>query len=141
MKSLIRRSMFAIVALGVMGFTGTFSKEAKADRASEMSMLSLMVSIAPFQAAQFMSVGTAELAVASVEASGEVSVLMLEDAGKSLKVSFAIPQELAEELQIVVGDKIIAKSTDIGHILHKAEKAIAIVPNQLGKQLILDAKS
>ncbi|WP_025897147.1 AbrB/MazE/SpoVT family DNA-binding domain-containing protein [Sneathiella glossodoripedis] len=108
---------------------------------SEMSILSLAVVSAPVGAALFMSTGTAELIVASVEASGEVSELMIEDLDKSLKWGVAVPKKLAEKLNLQPGDRILAKATEFGHVLEKDEIAIAIAPNSLGKQLILDAES
>lgn len=141
MKNKIVNGLASVLIAGGLLMSSMTAVVADERNSSEMSILSLSVVSAPLGAAVFMSAGTAELIVASVETTGEVSEMMLEDLDKSLRWGITVPKKLAEELRLRPGDRIMAKATEFGHVLEKNEVAIALAPNALGKQLILDAES
>ncbi|MEO7494761.1 MAG: hypothetical protein ABIT83_27350 [Massilia sp.] len=74
--------------------------------------------------------------VVSVEAAGEASVVLLKDASNGAEVSLRISGELLHKASVGAGAAISVVTLSTGYLLVASGKALAFVPNALGKQLI-----
>lgn len=100
---------------------------------SALSMLPIAVSmVAPLAV---LSAGAA-LTVVAVEASAVGTVWVLERASDGARASLTLSGELARGASVVVGSAVLVTALSAGWVLSSAGKAIAFVPNQIGRALL-----
>jgi len=74
--------------------------------------------------------------VVSVAASAEGVVLVLQGAGQASTATVRLSGEAARGLSIAAGTVLEVVATSTGHVLVLSGKALAFVPNELGKALL-----
>jgi hypothetical protein len=74
--------------------------------------------------------------VVGVQASGEGLVLVLRGAGEAGTATVRLSAQAARGLSIAAGTVLEAVATSTGHVLVLSGKALAFVPNELGKALL-----
>ena len=80
--------------------------------------------------------GSSQLLVSSVEIVGDSVVVVLRGASEATQVSLKLSGEVVGAASLAVGTsvQVIAEST--GYLLTTAGKAIAFIPNELGRSLL-----
>lgn len=104
-----------------------------ASDASELSMVPVVLSVtAP---ALVLSAG-ATLSVVSVEASAEGTVWVLARASDGARTSVVVASKAAGGLSVAAGTAIEVSVFSAGWVLSAAGKAVAFIPNELGRSLM-----
>ena len=80
------------------------------------------------------SAGT--VVIASVEVVGDGVVLVLKGSGTASQATVKLSTQAAQGLSLVAGSVIVVTAIAAGHVLSQAGKAIAFVPNEIGKALM-----
>ncbi|MCX9156252.1 hypothetical protein OPU71_08975 [Niveibacterium sp. 24ML] len=78
----------------------------------------------------------AELSVVAVEHGSEASVLVLQNIGNGLEVSVKLTGQAAGGASVAVGSTVQVLTEAAGYLLTSGGKAIAYVPNEIGKSLL-----
>ena len=100
---------------------------------SALSMLPVAVSVAAPVA--LLSAGAA-LTVVAVEASATGTVWVLERASDGVRGSVLLSADVAHGASVLVGSAVLVTALSAGWVLSAAGKAIAFVPNELGRALL-----
>lgn len=100
---------------------------------SALSMLPVAVSVAAPVAV--LSAGAA-LTVVAVEASATGTVWVLERASDGVRGSVLLGADVARGASVLVGSAVLVTVVSAGWVLSAAGKAIAFVPNELGRALL-----
>jgi hypothetical protein len=74
--------------------------------------------------------------VTGVQVSGEGVVLVLQGAGEASSATVRLSGKAVRGLSIAAGTVLEVVATSTGHVLVLAGKALAFVPNELGKALL-----
>lgn len=128
MKKLI---LLTTLALALMG-----SAQAHRNSASEASALSLMpIAISVAAPVALLSVGGA-FTVLAVDAVSEGTVWVLERASDGARFSVTLSAAAVGGLSVVAGTAVLVVAGSTGWVLSSAGKAIAFIPNQIGKALL-----
>jgi hypothetical protein len=104
-----------------------------ASEASALSMLPIAVSVA---APVALLSGGAMLTVVAVQASAEGTVWILERASDGARASVTLSAQAAGGVSVVAGTVVLATAISTGWVLSAAGKAIAFIPNEVGKALL-----
>jgi hypothetical protein len=104
--------------------------------ASELSALSFMpVAVSVAAPVALLSVG-AVYTVKAVEMSAEGAVWVLERASDGARASITLAGAAAGGVSVLAGATVSVAACSAGWVLHTAGRAIAIVPNELGRALL-----
>jgi hypothetical protein len=104
---------------------------------SAMSMLPIAVSVAAPVALLSAGVG---LTVIAVEATSAGTVWVLERASDGAQASLTLSGALAGGLSVAAGTTVLVLSCGAGWVLSAAGKAIAFIPNEIGKALLYNER-
>lgn len=80
--------------------------------------------------------GAGSLVVAGVHASGEGIELVLEGGAQASAATVRVSAQAARGLSIATGTVLQVVATSTGHVLVLSGKALAFIPNELGKALL-----
>jgi hypothetical protein len=76
------------------------------------------------------------LSVASIEASGESTVIVLNGASNAVVGAVKLSEKAAKEASLAVGKVVEVSAVSTGYLLIASGKVIAFIPNELGKALL-----
>jgi hypothetical protein len=99
---------------------------------SALSALPLAVSVA--MPVMVFAAG-ASLVVKGVELSAQGTVLVLERASDGVRASVVLAGHAVEGLALVAGTVVLVSAVGAGWVLYAGSKAVAFVPNEIGKAL------
>lgn len=108
-----------------------------ASEASALSMLPVAVSVA---APAVLLSGGAALTVVAVGAASEGTVWVLERASDGAQASITLSGQLVGGASLAVGTVVAVTAISTGWVLSAAGKAIAFVPNEVGKALLYNER-
>jgi hypothetical protein len=115
----------------------THAHPPNASDASALSMLPVAVSVAA--PVMVLSAG-AVLTVVAVHASVEGTVLILERASDGAQASVTLSAQGAGALSVGVGATVTVVAFSAGWVLSTAGRAIAYIPNEIGKALLYNER-
>lgn len=108
--------------------------------ASELSALSMLpVAISVAAPVALFSAGAA-LTVVTVEAASGATVWVLERASDGAQASLTLSGQLAGGVSLAAGTAVLVVACSAGRVLSAAGKAIAFVPNEMGKALLYNER-
>jgi hypothetical protein len=110
---------------------------AQMSEASALSMLPLAVSVAAPVAV--LSAGAVFTVVAVQTASG-ATVWVLERASDGVRASVTLIGQAAAGASLLVGTAVVATAISTGWVLVSAGKAIAFIPNEVGRALLYNER-
>jgi len=87
-----------------------------------------------------MLVASGQVVVASVETVGEGIVIVLKGASEAGGASIQLSAQAAKGLSLAAGTVVNVVALSTGHMLVMSGKAIAFIPNELGKALLHHSK-
>ncbi|MFA6067182.1 MAG: hypothetical protein WC810_01240 [Janthinobacterium sp.] len=87
-----------------------------------------------------MLVASGQVVVASVETVGEGIVIVLKGASEAGGASIQMSTQAAKGLSLAAGTVVNVVALSTGHMLVLSGKAIAFIPNELGKALLHHSK-
>ena len=104
--------------------------------ASELSAISMLpVAVVVAAPAMVLSAGVT-LTVVSVEAGARGSVWVLERASDGARASIHLGSHVAAGASVAVGTVVACTAVSTGWVLSAAGRAIAFIPNEIGKALL-----
>ena len=107
---------------------------------SEASALSLLpVAISVAAPVGLLSAGAA-FTVVAVHAASEGTVWVLERASDGARVSLTLSGQLVGGVSVIAGTAVVATAFSAGWVLSAAGKAIAFIPNEVGKALMYNER-
>jgi hypothetical protein len=133
-KTLIAAALSLTLALTLQG---TARAHNGASEASALSMLPVAISVAA--PVGLLSAG-AVFTVVAVQAASEGTVWVLERASDGAKASITLSGQLAGGVSVVAGTAVVATAFSAGWVLSAAGKAIAFIPNEVGKALLYNER-
>lgn len=104
--------------------------------ASELSVLSALPVAVSVSTATLVLSGAATLTVVAVEKASDGTVWVLERASDGAKASVRFSTQAAGAVSMATGTAVVASAVSAGWVLQSAGKAIAFVPNELGRSLL-----
>ncbi|MCA0239625.1 MAG: hypothetical protein LCI02_02110 [Proteobacteria bacterium] len=104
---------------------------------SALSMLPVAVSVAA--PAALLSTGAA-LTVVAVEATSEGTRWVLERASDGARASVRLGGQVAGGLSLAAGSAVLVTAMSSGWVLSAAGRAIAFIPNEVGKALLYNER-
>ncbi len=116
---------------------GTARAHTGASEASALSMLPVAISVAA--PVGLLSAG-AVFTVVAVEAASEGTVWVLERASDGARASVTLSAAAAGGVSVVSGTAVVATAFSAGWVLSVAGKAIAFIPNEVGKALLYNER-
>ncbi len=107
---------------------------------SEASALSLLpVAISVAAPVGLLSAGAA-FTVVAVHTASEGTVWVLERASDGARVSLTLSGQLVGGLSVIAGTAVVATAFTAGWVLSAAGKALAFIPNEVGKALMYNER-
>lgn len=88
-----------------------------------------------------MLAASGQVVIGSVEAAGEGIVIVLKGASEAGGASIQMSAKAAEGLSLAAGTVVSVVALSTGHMLVMSGKAIAFIPNELGKALLHHSKA
>jgi len=110
-----------------------------ASRASVNMSIGVPVAATAASAQFFRDAG--QLSVASVQASGKVTTVVLKGAQSGAEFSVQVASKGLEGSALAVGVTITAVASATGHLLVQGGKALIFVPNEVGRSLLHHSRS
>ena len=123
------KKLVLVVALSLV-LAGTARAHNGASEASALSMLTIAVSVAAPVA--LLSAG-AVFTVVAVEVVSGATVWVLESASDGARASLTLSGQLVGGVSVVAGTAVVATAFSAGWVLSAAGRAIAFIPNEIGK--------
>ncbi len=106
------------------------------DAASELSTLSMLpVAISVAAPVGLLSAG-AVFTVVAVESAAGATVWVLERASDGARASITLSAQVAGGVSVLAGTALVATAISAGWVLSAAGKAVAFIPNEIGKALL-----
>ncbi len=143
MKKLVLASALSVTLSVTLSLTlaftlgGTASAHTGASEASALSMLPVALSVAA--PVGLLSAG-AMFTVVAVEAVSEGTVWVLERASDGARASVTLGAHAAGGVSVLSGTAVVATAFSAGWVLSAAGKAIAFIPNEVGKALLYNER-
>jgi hypothetical protein len=117
------------------------SSNAMADSASqESSSLSVIGSSNIIKGSVQMLTAGSQLTISSVEQSGNFVILMLKDSAKGADLMLKLSASSLGNASLAVGNTIEVVAGSTGRMLMVSGEVIALIPNELGKNLVKSNK-
>ena len=132
MKQLLLAAVLVAALAGPARAHGNASSELSA-----MSMLPVAVSVAA--PVGLVLSGTA-LTVVAVQAVSEGTVWVLERASDGARFSITLSGAVVGGVSVAAGTAVVAVASAAGWVLSAAGRAIAIIPNEVGKALLYNER-
>lgn len=136
MKRLVASMVVASVLTAGIGSAHAHHPPGPSD-ASALSMLPIAVSVAA--PVMILSAG-AVLTVVAVESAAGGAVWVLERASDGARASVTLGADAASGLSVAVGTMVVVTAFSAGWVLSAAGKAIAYVPNEVGRALLYNER-
>ena len=130
------KKLVLVVALSLV-LAGTARAHNGASEASALSMLPIAVSVAAPVA--LLSAG-AVFTVVAVEVVSGATVWVLESASDGARASLTLSGQLVGGVSVVAGTAVVATAFSAGWVLSAAGRAIAFIPNEIGKALLYNER-
>ena len=130
------KKLVLVVALS-LALASTARAHNGASEASALSMLPIAVSVAAPVA--LLSAG-AVFTVVAVEVVSGATVWVLESASDGARASLTLSGQLVGGVSVVAGTAVVATAFSAGWVLSAAGKAIAFIPNEIGKALLYNER-
>lgn len=108
--------------------------------ASDVSALSALPVAVSVAAPAVLLSGGVLLTVVAVEASGTGTVWLLERASDGARMSVTLAASAVGGLSLAAGTAVTVSAVGAGWVLSMAGKAIAFVPNEIGKALLYNER-
>jgi hypothetical protein len=106
------------------------------DAASELSTLSMLpVAVSLAAPVGLLSAG-AVFTVVAVESAAGATVWVLERASDGARASLHLSAQAAGGVSVLAGTAVVATAISAGWVLSAAGKAVAFIPNEIGKALL-----
>jgi hypothetical protein len=83
-----------------------------------------------------MSAATGSIVIESVVASADTTIIVAKASGEAASVTIELSGKGLQQLGLASGKVLSISATTTGHLLISAGKAIAFIPNEIGKALI-----
>lgn len=133
--------MKKLIVLSTLSAGLIWSSAARAHNGlSEASALSLLpVAISVAAPVGLLSAGAA-FTVVAVHAASEGTVWVLERASDGARVSLTLSGQLVGGVSVIAGTAVVATAFSAGWVLSAAGKAIAFIPNEVGKALMYNER-
>jgi hypothetical protein len=139
-----RRAAAALVlsvALALAGAHAPAQAQSAVSEASALSMLPVAISVAaPVALGASVLASGAVFTVVAVEASARGTVWVLERAADGLRISVTLASAAAAGVSLAVGTGVVVTALAAGWVLSAAGKAIAFIPNEMGKALVYNER-
>lgn len=141
-----RRTLRALAGTLAAALAFTFASpaavhaHATASEASALSMLPVAVSVA---APVGLLVSGAAFTVVAVEAASEGTVWVLERASDGARASVTLSAQAVQAtgaVSVVAGTAVVVTAFSAGWVLSAAGKALAVIPNELGRALLYNER-
>lgn len=129
----LRTALAACAAAALIAATPAQAHRTSPSDASALSMLPIAVSVAA--PAMVLSAG-AVFTVVAVEASASGAVWVLERASDGARMTLRLSGDVAGAASLGVAAAVTVSAVTTGWILVSAGKAIAFVPNEIGRALL-----
>ncbi len=112
-----------------------------ASEASALSMLPIAVSVAaPAALGASVLVGGSALTVVAVETVSGATVWVLERSSDGARFSITLAGASVAGVSVVAGTAVVVTAFSAGWVLSAAGKAIAYIPNEIGKALLYNER-
>lgn len=134
-RTLLNMALAAAIAVGASASARAHSPNAS--DASALSMLPVAVSVA---APVMILSGGVMLTVVAVEASAEGTVWVLERASDGARASVTLSGMAAGGVSVVAGTTVVVTAFSAGWVLESAGRAIAYIPNEIGRALLYNER-
>ncbi|MFM1990591.1 MAG: hypothetical protein RJA99_3548 [Pseudomonadota bacterium] len=131
------RAVVLAAALASAVHPAAVSAAPRPSDASTASAIGVALSVA---APLGLLVGGAVLTVASIQAVGQGTVIVLERASDGARASVTVAEASLREAALVTGAVIGVTALSTGLLLATGSRAIAFVPNELGRALLHDER-
>ncbi len=126
-----------IAAALALALTSAVQAQSGASEASVLSMLPVAISVAA--PLGLLSAG-AMFTVVSVGAVSEGTVWVLERASDGARASITLSGALVGGVSVLAGTVVVATAFSAGWVLSAAGRAIAFIPNEVGKALLYNER-
>ena len=133
MKQLLATALLCAASLAPLAQAANSDTTNASDNASMASAIVLVGSMS-------MLVASGQVVVASVETVGEGIVIVLKGASEAGGASIQMSAQAAKGLSLAAGTVVNVVALSTGHMLVMSGKAIAFIPNELGKALLHHSK-
>jgi len=139
MKPLRQLALHALIAASLLAAAAP-AVHAHPPNASDASALSLLpIAISVSAPAMVLSAG-AVLSVVAVEASADGAVWVLVRASDGARASLRLSGQLAGAMSVAAGTTVMVAAISTGWVLSAAGRAIAFIPNEIGKALLYNER-
>lgn len=129
----MKRLVITLVAAATLAAPAWAHRQAHASELSALSMLPVAVSVA---APVALLASGAAFTVVAVEAASEGTVWVLERASDGARASVTLSAAAAGGLSVAAGTAVVCTAMSTGWVLSAAGKAIAFIPNEIGRALL-----
>lgn len=129
----MKRLVITLVAVATLAAPAWAHRQAHASELSALSMLPVAVSVA---APVALLASGAAFTVVAVEAASEGTVWVLERASDGARASVTLSAAAAGGLSVAAGTAVVCTAMSTGWVLSAAGKAIAFIPNEIGRALL-----
>ena len=136
-RLLIQAALSATLLAGLAPVRAQAAGLSEASALSTLSALPVAVSVA---APAMLLSGGVMLTVVAVEASATGTVWLLERASDGARLSVTLAASAAGGLSLAAGTAVTASAVGAGWVLSAAGKAIAFIPNEVGKALLYNER-
>lgn len=130
------KSLFARTLLSLALAAQALPSHAHGGGGSELSALSMLPVAVSVAAPVAVLSGGALLTVAAVGAASEGTVWVLERASDGARASIHLGSHVAAGASVAVGTVVACTAVSTGWVLSAAGRAIAFIPNEIGKALL-----
>jgi hypothetical protein len=141
MKTTRMRSRIGAAALALtLAISLAAAPRAAQAQASELSALSaLPIAVSVAAPVGLLSAG-AVFTVVAVEAASGATVWVLERASDGARASVTLSAQVAGGVSVIAGTAVLATAISTGWVLSAAGKAIAFIPNEVGRALLYNER-
>lgn len=136
-----KQLIVAALSLALAGAAPAARAHTGASEASALSMLPIAVSVAaPAALGASVLAGGSMLTVVAAETVSGATVWVLERASDGARFSITLTGASVAGVSVVAGTAVVVTAFSAGWVLSAAGKAIAYIPNEIGKALLYNEK-
>lgn len=132
-----RNLVAAMLAIAAAALPAHARGSSSASELSALSMLPVAISVAAPVA--LLSAGAA-LSVVAVEAASDGTVWVLERASDGARMSVTLSGAVVGGVSLAAGTAVAVTAVSAGWVLSAAGRAIAFIPNEIGKALLYNER-
>ncbi len=136
-----KQLIVAALALALSGAVPAARAHTGASEASALSMLPIAVSVAaPAALGASVLVGGSMLTLVAVETASGAAVWVLERASDGARFSITLAGASVAGVSVAAGTALVVTAFSAGWVLSAAGRAIAYIPNEIGKALLYNER-